>query len=81
MRRGCGEMHVSGSAAEEAMGEYLCIGDYLCLYCEETEGFVCSYQSSSTNNGLFVYNSQDRNRPTNIPNAQAVVFQVCIQNR
>ncbi|XP_055890997.1 inositol 1,4,5-trisphosphate receptor-like isoform X3 [Biomphalaria glabrata] len=63
------------------MGEYLCIGDYLCLYCEETEGFVYSYQSSSTNSGLHVYCHQDRNRPTNIPNAQAVIFQICIQNR
>ncbi|KAH9502991.1 hypothetical protein Btru_072538 [Bulinus truncatus] len=39
-----GGAHVSRGAV--AMGEYLCIGDYLCLYCEETEGFVYSYQSS-----------------------------------
>ncbi|XP_035825085.1 inositol 1,4,5-trisphosphate receptor type 3 isoform X3 [Aplysia californica] len=72
---------VTAAGKGQSMGEHLCIGDYLCLYCEETEGFVYSYQSSSTNNGLYVYNSQDRNRPTNIPNAHAVVFQICIQNR
>lgn len=27
------------------MGEYLCVGDYICLYCEETEGYVNSQQS------------------------------------
>ncbi|GFO23773.1 inositol 1,4,5-trisphosphate receptor type 1 [Plakobranchus ocellatus] len=35
----------------------------------------------ATSNGLYVYNGQDRNSPNNIANAQAVVFQVCIQNR
>ncbi|XP_064599288.1 inositol 1,4,5-trisphosphate receptor type 1-like [Liolophura sinensis] len=63
------------------MGEYLCVGDYICLYCEETEGYVNSQQSSATTNGLFIYHKQDRHRPTNIPNPTAVVFQVCIQNR
>ncbi|RUS87050.1 hypothetical protein EGW08_005203, partial [Elysia chlorotica] len=74
-------LKLSGASFEEGMGEFLCIGDFLCLYCEETEGFVYSYQSSSTSNGLYVYNGQDRNSPNNIANAQAVVFQVCIQNR
>ncbi|XP_076449737.1 inositol 1,4,5-trisphosphate-gated calcium channel ITPR1-like isoform X2 [Babylonia areolata] len=72
---------LNGFTQSAGMGEYLCIGDYLCLYCEETEGYVYSYQSSSANNGLFVYSHQDRNRPTNVPNPHAVVFQVCIQNR
>ena len=31
------------------MGEYLCIGDYVCLYCEETEGYVYSSQSRYSN--------------------------------
>nr|XP_022341729.1 inositol 1,4,5-trisphosphate receptor type 2-like isoform X2 [Crassostrea virginica] len=70
---GCGE--------DPGMGEYLCIGDYVCLYCEETEGYVYSSQSSSSNNGLYIYSNQERNRPRNIPNPQVVVFQVCIQNR
>jgi len=30
---------------DPVMGEYLCIGDYICLYCEETEGYVFSEQS------------------------------------
>ncbi|XP_052817063.1 inositol 1,4,5-trisphosphate receptor type 3-like isoform X2 [Mya arenaria] len=66
---------------DPVMGEYLCIGDYICLYCEETEGYVYSEQSSATDNGLCIYSNQDRNRPTNIPNQHVVVFQVCIQNR
>ncbi|KAK3085572.1 hypothetical protein FSP39_005468 [Pinctada imbricata] len=70
-----------GCSEEPGMGEYLCVGDYICLYCEETEGYIYSSQSSSSNNGLYVYPSQDRNRPRNIPNPQVVVFQVCIQNR
>ncbi|XP_050396213.1 inositol 1,4,5-trisphosphate receptor type 1 [Patella vulgata] len=72
---------LNGYNRGSGMGEYLCIGDYICLYCEETEGYVYSYQSSSANNGLCIYTNQDRNRPLNIPNAHAVVFQVCIQNR
>nr|XP_019924346.2 inositol 1,4,5-trisphosphate receptor type 1 isoform X2 [Crassostrea gigas] len=73
------ELH--GCGEEPGMGEYLCIGDYVCLYCEETEGYIYSSQSSSSNNGLFIYSNQERNRPRNIPNPQVVVFQVCIQNR
>ncbi|XP_062618413.1 inositol 1,4,5-trisphosphate receptor type 1-like [Saccostrea cucullata] len=73
------ELH--GCSEEPGMGEYLCIGDYICLYCEETEGYVYSSQSSSSNNGLYIYTNQERNRPRNIPNPQVVVFQVCIQNR
>nr|XP_022341732.1 inositol 1,4,5-trisphosphate receptor type 2-like isoform X5 [Crassostrea virginica] len=73
------ELH--GCGEDPGMGEYLCIGDYVCLYCEETEGYVYSSQSSSSNNGLYIYSNQERNRPRNIPNPQVVVFQVCIQNR
>ncbi|KAK2140829.1 hypothetical protein LSH36_1236g00006 [Paralvinella palmiformis] len=36
---------------------------------------------SSAHNGLFVYQWQDREKPGNVPNPQAVQFQVCIQNR
>ncbi|XP_076109900.1 inositol 1,4,5-trisphosphate-gated calcium channel ITPR2-like isoform X1 [Mytilus galloprovincialis] len=63
------------------MGKYLCIGDFICLYCEETEGYVYSIQSSCMNNGLNVYTNQDRNRPRNVPNPQVIVFQITIQNR
>ncbi|XP_046366515.2 inositol 1,4,5-trisphosphate receptor type 3-like isoform X5 [Haliotis rufescens] len=72
---------LNGYSRAAGMGEYLCIGDHVSLYCEETEGYAYSYQSSSTNNGLCVYSNQDRNRPVNIPNPQAVVFQMFIQNR
>ncbi|XP_074663089.1 inositol 1,4,5-trisphosphate-gated calcium channel ITPR3-like [Tubulanus polymorphus] len=63
------------------MGEFLCVGDYVCLYCEETEGYVFSVQSSSTHNGLNVYPRQDRTKPNNLPTPHAVTFQICIQNR
>ncbi|CAC5357472.1 unnamed protein product [Mytilus coruscus] len=63
------------------MGKYLCIGDFICLYCEETEGYVYSIQSSCMNNGLNVYSNQDRNRPRNVPDPQVIVFQITIQNR
>ncbi|KAL3860316.1 hypothetical protein ACJMK2_010455, partial [Sinanodonta woodiana] len=66
---------------EPGMGEYLCIGDYICLYCEETEGYVYSHHSSAANSGLYIYTSQEKTRPSNIPNLHAVLFQVCIQNR
>lgn len=63
------------------MGEYLCVGDYICLYCEETEGYVYSVQSSSTENGVYIFNQQSRSNPSNIPTQSAVIFQICIQNR
>nr|XP_022341733.1 inositol 1,4,5-trisphosphate receptor type 2-like isoform X6 [Crassostrea virginica] len=75
------KIQLHGCGEDPGMGEYLCIGDYVCLYCEETEGYVYSSQSSSSNNGLYIYSNQERNRPRNIPNPQVVVFQVCIQNR
>ncbi|XP_055955374.1 inositol 1,4,5-trisphosphate receptor type 1 [Patella vulgata] len=62
-------------------GDYVCVGDYIALYSVETEGYVYSLQSSSSHSGLFIYQNQDRDRPTKIPNPHVVVFQVCIQNR
>ncbi|XP_013381715.1 inositol 1,4,5-trisphosphate receptor type 3 isoform X4 [Lingula anatina] len=63
------------------MGEFLCIGDYISLFCEETEGYVYSYQTSSSHNGLYIYQGQDRKKPGKIPNPHAITFRVCIQNR
>ncbi|CAH1798283.1 unnamed protein product [Owenia fusiformis] len=62
-------------------GDFLCVGDWITLFCEETEGYLYSWQSSSTHNGLYIYQRQDREKPGNIPNSQAVQFQMCIQNR
>lgn len=62
-------------------GEYLCVGDHICLYSVETEGYAYSYQTSSAHNSLYIYHNQDKDKPNKIPNPQAVVFQVCIQNR
>ncbi|KAK3086885.1 hypothetical protein FSP39_024881 [Pinctada imbricata] len=64
-----------------AVGEYLCVGDYIGLFSVETEGYVYSLQSSTVHSGLSIYQNQDREKPSKIPNAEAVVFQVCIQNR
>ncbi|VDI71716.1 Hypothetical predicted protein [Mytilus galloprovincialis] len=63
------------------MGEYLCVGDQIALYSVETEGYAYSVQSSSVHSGLYIYQNQDREKPTKIPNPHAVVFEVCIQNR
>ncbi|XP_078335085.1 inositol 1,4,5-trisphosphate-gated calcium channel ITPR2-like [Crassostrea virginica] len=62
-------------------GDFLCIGDSIALYSVETEGYVYSLQSSSVHNGLHIDINQEREKPTKIPNAQAVVFEICIQNR
>ncbi|XP_064638087.1 inositol 1,4,5-trisphosphate receptor type 2-like isoform X2 [Lineus longissimus] len=64
-----------------SMGDFLCIGDYICLYCVGTDGYIFSYQSSCVHNGLYIYQQQDRETPAQIPNPHAVTFQVCIQNR
>ncbi|XP_071092410.1 inositol 1,4,5-trisphosphate-gated calcium channel ITPR3-like isoform X4 [Haliotis cracherodii] len=63
------------------VGEQLYIGDYIALYSMETEGYIYSLQSSSSHSSINIYNNQDRDRPSKIPNPNAVVFQICIQNR
>ncbi|CAH1800294.1 unnamed protein product [Owenia fusiformis] len=63
------------------MSDFLCFGDYICLYCEETEGYAYSLQSSSAHNSLYVYNGQSKELPLGLANVQAIVFQVVIQNR
>ena len=30
---------------EEEMSDFLCIGDYICLFCEDMEGYIYSWQS------------------------------------
>ncbi|XP_021341779.1 inositol 1,4,5-trisphosphate receptor type 2-like [Mizuhopecten yessoensis] len=64
-----------------AAGEYLNVGDYVALYSVETEGYVYSVQSSSVHSGLYINHNQDREKPSKIPNPQAVVFEIGIQNR
>ncbi|CAD5116200.1 DgyrCDS5116 [Dimorphilus gyrociliatus] len=61
--------------------DFLMIGDYICLYCEETEGYVFGCQTSSAHNALYIYHRQDASKPANIPNPHCVTFQICIQNR
>ncbi|KAI0227414.1 hypothetical protein LSAT2_022123 [Lamellibrachia satsuma] len=41
----------------------------------------CVSRARSAHNGVFTYQWQDRENPANIPNIEAVQFQVCIQNR
>ncbi|CAH1798712.1 unnamed protein product [Owenia fusiformis] len=67
--------------AGRMMSDFLCIGDYICLYCEETEGYVYNCQSSTSHNVIHINQWQEREKPTGIPNPQAVTFQLCIQNR
>ncbi|BFZ19740.1 hypothetical protein BsWGS_22779 [Bradybaena similaris] len=64
-----------------AGGEYLCIGDFICLYSVDTEGYVNATQTSTSYSEIYIYQHQDRDKPTRIPNPQAVTFQICIQNR
>ncbi|XP_076470932.1 inositol 1,4,5-trisphosphate-gated calcium channel ITPR2-like isoform X2 [Babylonia areolata] len=62
-------------------GDYLCIGDFICLYSVDTEGYIYSIESSTSHSGLYIYHGQDRDKPSKVPNPQAVTFQICIQNR
>ncbi|ELT91343.1 hypothetical protein CAPTEDRAFT_201920 [Capitella teleta] len=97
---------------QTSVSEFLCVGDHVSLFCEETEGYIFNWQTrpfqqiydlsdirdhdnwkasdvyaprivrtSSAHNNLFIYQWQDREKPTNVPNPQALQFQVCIQNR
>ena len=34
-----------GRRDAEEMSDFLCIGDFICLYCEETEGYLYNWQS------------------------------------
>ena len=34
-----------GRREAEEMSDFLCIGDFICLYCEETEGYLYNWQS------------------------------------
>ncbi|XP_074650375.1 inositol 1,4,5-trisphosphate-gated calcium channel ITPR3-like [Tubulanus polymorphus] len=74
------DFHFKGTKIT-SMGDFLCIGDYVSLYCVETDGFVFGCQSTSLHNGLTIYQKQDRDTPQSIPNPHVCVFQVCIQNR
>lgn len=63
------------------MSEFLSIGDHICLYCEETEGYVFSSETSSQYNSIYILQGQDRLRPTNLPTVHAISFRVTIQSR
>ncbi|XP_060552412.1 inositol 1,4,5-trisphosphate receptor type 2-like [Ruditapes philippinarum] len=63
------------------LGEFLCVGDSVCFFSVETEGFAYSLQSSSVHSHVFIYQNQDRDKPTKIPSAQACEFIVGLQNR
>ncbi|KAL4233979.1 hypothetical protein ACF0H5_005634 [Mactra antiquata] len=62
-------------------GEFLCIGDSICLYSVETEGYAYSLQSSTVHSHVYIYGNQDKEKPANIPDSRACVFYVSIQNR
>ncbi|ESN99532.1 hypothetical protein HELRODRAFT_176697 [Helobdella robusta] len=63
------------------MSDFLCFGDFISLYCEETEGYVYNAQTSAAFNSIYVYQWQDREKPKHVPCPQAIQFQICIQNR
>ncbi|CAH1800283.1 unnamed protein product [Owenia fusiformis] len=61
-------------------GDSLCVGDVVCLYSEESYGFVFSYQTSTIHSELGVYGRQEREKP-DIPDPQVVSFKICVPNR
>ncbi|KAK2143234.1 hypothetical protein LSH36_861g02002 [Paralvinella palmiformis] len=60
--------------------EALCVGDTVCLFSEETFGYVYCMQTSSTRSELALYKNQKRDRPQ-VPDPQVISFQICIANR
>lgn len=52
------------------MSEYVCMGDVIGLFCEETEGYLFNWQTSSTHNSLHCFHWQHRDKPNGIPNPQ-----------
>ncbi|ESO83880.1 hypothetical protein LOTGIDRAFT_236387 [Lottia gigantea] len=76
------------------MDDTLCVGDVVCLYSEEANGFALSKQSSSVHSEIAVASRQDRVRPY-IPDQQdyfktfiklncsilVISFQICVANR
>ncbi|KAK2143258.1 hypothetical protein LSH36_859g02062 [Paralvinella palmiformis] len=62
---------------------FLSIGDLVCLYCEETQGYVYNCQTSTVHNGLQIYHKQNMEQPRGIPDPRgtAAVFCVCVPNR
>uniref|UniRef100_A0A1I8H777 Inositol 1,4,5-trisphosphate receptor n=1 Tax=Macrostomum lignano TaxID=282301 RepID=A0A1I8H777_9PLAT len=64
-----------------AQAGFICIGDFISLYCEDTDGHAFSRNSSNAYNGLYVYHNLDRDHPIQVPDPQVLLFEVCIQNR
>ncbi|XP_025079753.1 inositol 1,4,5-trisphosphate receptor type 3-like [Pomacea canaliculata] len=62
------------------MDNALGIGDIVCLYSEETLGFVYSTQTSSYHNGLAVGSREDRRRPS-VADQYTIAFEICTPNR
>ncbi|KAK6195687.1 hypothetical protein SNE40_001061 [Patella caerulea] len=62
------------------MDDTLCIGDIVCLYSEEINGFVLSFQTSSVHSEIAVARGQDRVRPQ-VPDQQVIAFEICVANR
>ncbi|XP_067668084.1 inositol 1,4,5-trisphosphate-gated calcium channel ITPR2-like [Haliotis asinina] len=62
------------------MDDTLSIGDIVCLYSEESLGFVYSSQTSTLHSEIAVGSRQDRVRPE-IPDQHIVSFEVCVANR
>ncbi|CAD5113406.1 DgyrCDS2578 [Dimorphilus gyrociliatus] len=60
--------------------ESLHVGDFICLYSEDSHGFVYSYLSSSIHTDIAVKSGQDRQNPVAVDPA-SVTFEICVVNR
>lgn len=62
------------------MSDSIHIGDCICLYAEDTQGFVYSYLSSSFHNDIAVRERENRLNPENVDPA-SISFEICVVNR
>ncbi|XP_077862152.1 inositol 1,4,5-trisphosphate-gated calcium channel ITPR1-like [Saccoglossus kowalevskii] len=62
------------------MTDSVCIGDVVSLFSEQGQNYVFSQVSSCAHTALHVHSGQHGNNRS-IPNAEAVTFQMCVQNR
>ncbi|CAD5118285.1 DgyrCDS6999 [Dimorphilus gyrociliatus] len=60
---------------------YMAFGDYVCLYCDQTNGYVYSDRTRTNGSGLFTYHNQEKDCPQGLDNIQAITFQLFTPNR
>ncbi|KAK2156149.1 hypothetical protein LSH36_220g02038 [Paralvinella palmiformis] len=74
-------MAVSRDTEDDLIEDYLRVGDQICLFCEESSGYVFSERTTSDTNILYTFHKQDQEKPKGINNPQVVTFRIHVQNR